>query len=382
MNEVRLIRNPFLALAPLDDSYLAYDMERGRLHRLNPAAALILELCDGTRSAERLRSELAALDVTLTDKACSEWIDQACNDGLLMPSAPVSPTLSEILSQARSLRDHGETLAAFTCQRHATLLFQCDAGEWKFLGELAHIVGRRADAREAYEQYLKLQPDDAEISHILNALRDEPPPPRAPDRCIEHLYARFSEFYDDSMCGDLEYQAPSRLMEVVASELGERGSLDVLDLGCGTGLFGREVRSRSRRLTGVDLSPEMVALAQAAAVYDELAVGEITAWLASRHGAEFDLIAACDSLIYFGDLRQVVVPAVRLLRPGGLLAFTLERGETQPFLLTDSGRYCHTAAHVKEVAEEAGFSNVTISESFLRYEYGEPVTGLVAVLRR
>src|SRR6185503_4894857 len=113
------------------------------------------------------------------------------------------------------------------CQRHATLLFQCDAGEWKFLGELAHIIGRRGDATEAYQRYLELQHDDAEISHILNALRDEPPPPRAPDRCIEQLYARFSEFYEDSMCGDLEYQAPDRLAEAFNAALGTAENLQV-----------------------------------------------------------------------------------------------------------------------------------------------------------
>ena len=38
--------------------------------------------------------------------------------------------------------------------------------------------------------------------------------------------------------------------------------LDVVDLGCGTGLFGRLLRQRARKLTGVDLSPNMLKVAR------------------------------------------------------------------------------------------------------------------------
>ena len=387
MKSVHWIRNPFLALAPQDDGYLAYDMESGRLHHLNLAATLILELSDGSRTLESLCSDLAALDASLNWNTCAEWIEYARSAGLLKlidaeAPNPAQPAAADFLSCSRDLRDHGNVRAAFVCQRHATLLFPCEPGEWKFLGELAHIVGRRNDAREAYERYLDLCPGDEEIAHILKALRNEPAPPRAPDRCVEQLYARFADYYEDSMCGDLGYQAPARLIDAVISELGNAANLDVVDLGCGTGLFGRLLRPRARNLTGVDLSPEMIAEARKTGIYDRLDACEMTSWLKGRRDPELDLIAACDCLIYFGDLRQVLLPAAHLLRPGGWMAFTLERGETEPFRLTDSGRYSHSPSHVHQAAESAGLTVASITETILRYEYGEPVTGVVAVLRR
>ena len=96
----------------------------------------------------------------------------------------------------------------------------------------------------------------------------------------------------------------------------------------------------------------------------------------------FDLIAACDTLIYFGDLQQVIVPAARMLHPGGRLAFTVERGETIPFQLTDSGRYAHSETHIRDVARLAGLRVAALTDGLLRYEYGDPVTGLVTVLRK
>jgi predicted TPR repeat methyltransferase len=126
----------------------------------------------------------------------------------------------------------------------------------------------------------------------------------------------------------------------------------------------------------------MAARAEATKFYDVVEVAEITEWLSHHDTVSFDLIAACDTLIYFGDLQQVIAPAARLLRPGACLAFTVERGETIPFHLTDSGRYAHSEKHIRDVATLAGLRVALLTEGLLRYEYGKPVAGLVTVLRK
>jgi predicted TPR repeat methyltransferase len=115
--------------------------------------------------------------------------------------------------------------------------------------------------------------------------------------------------------------------------------------------------------------------------YDALHVAEVTDFLAHDGRDAFHLITACDTLIYFGDLRQVIVPAVRWLRPGGLIAFTVERSDRPPFQLTDSGRFAHHVDHIREVADESALALVSTEDAVLRYEYGRAVPGLVAVLR-
>jgi predicted TPR repeat methyltransferase len=76
------------------------------------------------------------------------------------------------------------------------------------------------------------------------------------------------------------------------------------------------------------------------------------------------------------------VPAAKVLRPGALFAFTLEKGKKYPFVLTDSGRYEHDPQHVREAAEAAGLRVELLEEGFLRTEYGEDVIGLFVVLRK
>lgn len=89
---------------------------------------------------------------------------------------------------------------------------------------------------------------------------------------------------------------------------------------------------------------------------------------------------ARDTLIYFGDLRQVIPAAVRHLAPGGFLGFTVEKGDRDPHGLTDSGRFNHHRNHLVAVAAEAGCEVVSQTEEVLRSEYGEPVVGWVTVL--
>jgi predicted TPR repeat methyltransferase len=84
-------------------------------------------------------------------------------------------------------------------------------------------------------------------------------------------------------------------------------------------------------------------------------------------------------LIYFGDLRQVMRPVMTRLRPRGTLAFTVERAGEGEFGLTDSGRYVHSEAHVRNAAADAGLTVVSLEREIIRYEYGDPVEGLVAV---
>lgn len=51
------------------------------------------------------------------------------------------------------------------------------------------------------------------------------------------------------------------------------GSLDILDLGCGTGLIGSWFKDYARTLVGVDVSPMMLDMATKKGCYHELRRG-------------------------------------------------------------------------------------------------------------
>jgi predicted TPR repeat methyltransferase len=375
---------PNVLLTPVIEGYVAYSTANDRLYYLNPVAALIVELCNGQRSVEKIQSLVAPLLSEGGQSEVASWIANAIQEGLLInstetvstPSALDSDQLTEL---AGRLREHGKIQTAFLCQQQAATLDPDDPWKWKALGELAHILGRRADARRAYERLLEIEPDDAEIQHLLVALRDEAPPERVPDECIHQLYARFSDVYESQMLEELYYEGPERLFKAIRDVVGDHQIPSVLELGCGTGLLGQLLKPSALRLVGVDLSPEMAAVAAERDLYDQVEVAEITHWLDDCRET-FDLIVACDTLIYFGDLRQVVCRAVKRLRPGGAIAFSVEQAESAPFRLTDSGRYAHHSDHLRQVAESACLSIACLRKEYIRMEYGEEVIGLLVVM--
>lgn len=52
-------RTPGLEINPMPDGYMIYDPSLDRIHYLNPASALILELCDGSSSVEEIAAAVA-----------------------------------------------------------------------------------------------------------------------------------------------------------------------------------------------------------------------------------------------------------------------------------------------------------------------------------
>ncbi|MDA0207524.1 MAG: hypothetical protein O3A53_19435 [Acidobacteria bacterium] len=255
--------NPELLLAPSEEGYVAYDPLLDRIYRLNPIGALIAELCDGKRTPELIHDLLDPVLPSESRVEIDRWIERGLEAGILTSDADASATGSplsaqELIALAEKLRDQGKVLPAFICQLRVTELDGENPSTWLKLGEFAHIVDRRDDSLLAYEKYLELYPGDAEVRHIVAALRGGATPLRASDAYVQALYKRFSTFYEENVCGELGYQAPDALRRAVQSVRPRISQASVLDLGCGTGLAGVQFKACSDSLVGVDLSPEMV----------------------------------------------------------------------------------------------------------------------------
>jgi predicted TPR repeat methyltransferase len=139
----------------------------------------------------------------------------------------------------------------------------------------------------------------------------------------EHLRRLADSF--DQILENLQYRAPALVAEAAADVAGApEGRLDILDAGCGTGLCGEHVKPFARRLVGVDLSLEMLKRAGVRKLYDDLILGELTAFVGAAPAA-WDLVVSADTLVYFGDLAPVMAAALRGLRPGGHLVLPVER---------------------------------------------------------
>ena len=156
--------------------------------------------------------------------------------------------------------------------------------------------------------------------------------------------------------------------------------MDVLDLGCGTGLCGPLLRPMARTLAGVDLSPAMIEKAKARRAYDRRWAADLLEALRAAD-AGYDLLVAADVLIYFGDLTPVFEPAVAALRPGGLFAFSVEAGEGERFQFRPATRrYAHAEPYLRRLAGIFGLRVIRLDPITVRTEAGKSVPGDLVVL--
>lgn len=238
--------------------------------------------------------------------------------------------------------------------------------------------GRLQEAVSMYTRCLTLAPDDARARHLLAACSGHDVPARAEDAYVRDEFDAFAASFDDKLAR-LEYCGPQIVadcLQEIAGTLPARPA--VLDAGCGTGLCAPLLRPLSGRLVGVDLSTEMVALARKRGGYDDLVVAELTAFL-REHAQSFDVVVTVDTLVYFGELDQVVEAAVRALRPAGALVLTLELAEPKQaaggFTLQPSGRYAHTRDYIDHVMRRVGMAEVAIGRACVRKEANRWVEG-------
>ena len=347
-----------------------------------------MEQFDEAAAAYRQTIELAPgninarcnLGVMLRRSGRFEEAIAACQQALALDArlAEVHLNLGKALV---ALERYEEALAA---HREALRLQPGHASAYKSLGMLLYRLDRGEEAVELFQRWLEQDPANPVARHLLAAHSGRAAPARAADDYVQELFDGMAGSFDDHL-RRLDYRAPELIARGLASVLdAPNRSLEVVDAGCGTGLCGPLLRPYACRLTGVDLSPRMVDRARARGDYDELAVAELTAFLATRPAA-YDLVASADTLIYFGDLRPVLAAAVAALRLGGRLAFTVERGEsgkTEDFLLDRSGRYQHTEAYLRRELVRAGMVIEILETMALRLEGGQPVAGFLVLARK
>jgi len=249
------------------------------------------------------------------------------------------------------------------------------------LGEAREKLGDSAGAAAAFRAALRADRRDALGAGPRLALLEGRGLAALPPAYVARLFDDYAPRFDRHLTQTLGYRGPELIVAALdAVAPGRRFGL-AYDLGCGSGLAARALRARIDRLVGVDLSEGMVKQARASGVYDELAVGDLVAFLAGREAGGADLAVAADALVYVGDLQPIFRAAARATAAGGLIVLTLETlfgGEG--FALAPSMRFRHAPAYVERTAQAAGFKILSIEARSTRIEHDTPVPGLVVTL--
>ena len=143
------------------------------------------------------------------------------------------------------------------------------------------------------------------------------------DEESQALYRDWARTYDETMLEGLHYQSPNLVADRLAA-LMPGLDIPVLDIGCGTGLAGRELSARSFTvIDGIDISPEMMAVAHEKGGYRDLICADLNARLPLADGAYQGAI--CCGTFTSGHVRASCLDEIiRILAAGAPFAFTVK----------------------------------------------------------
>jgi predicted TPR repeat methyltransferase len=246
-------------------------------------------------------------------------------------------------------------------------------------------LNERELALAHFQTALDLQPTNQTAAHMVAAIQGKTLPEGAPIAFTRALFDQYAYNYDEHVKKQLDYQVPSHLRQAMAPYTGRRTSWNMLDLGCGSGLCAPLFADLATKMTGVDLSPNMIEVAKQRGVYDALYCIDAISFLQKQEKSRFDLIIAADVFVYFGDLQAVFAECYRVLTSMGFFCFSIETlPETQrdDFKLMTTGRYAHRPTFVEMLLKQGHFTILQQSSAILRTQEEVPVLGHIFTVQK
>jgi predicted TPR repeat methyltransferase len=351
----------------------------------------VLHECGRTREAAHAFEQAATLDTGSAQPWCNlGTVWHALGDPARSRQAwqratelePGHPQAWYGLSQA--LIELGQVAEGLRANSRAITLWPREHTSREQVLRALVLLDELDEAARLYREWLAEEPDNPVPRHQLAALQGDAQgmPERADDAYVETVFDNFAPQFDARLAG-LQYRAPELLVDAWRMRAAPQpASLDIADLGCGTGLCGPLLRPWARRLTGLDLSAGMLVRARARGLYDALFKVELRHYLQHERDRH-DLLASADTVCYFGPLDGVMADAAGALRPGGWLVFTVEAADEAkaPWRIQPSGRYAHARSYLLHALQGAGLRDSACEPATLRMEAGLPVAGWVVSAR-
>lgn len=257
--------------------------------------------------------------------------------------------------------------------RHSVTLDSTYVKSHVNLGHLLKKQGRLQEAESCYRIAINIKPDCDEAIHMLATLTGETTY-TAPRGYVEMLFDGYASDFDTSLVDQLEYDTPRVIANMVSKSLAAEGLGNVLDLGCGTGLVGKEIEQFCSHLVGIDLSNSMLDQARRKEVYDELIYTDIVEFLSTEE-LNFDYFISADVFNYVGDLTEVFRLIKSRNRSGGKLVFSTEHNSKDGFFLEPTGRYSHSKEYIESLCKQFDYRMTEFDTCDLRKDNNKVVLG-------
>ena len=243
-------------------------------------------------------------------------------------------------------------------------------------------AGQPQAALSSCEFLLQAAPDNT-LYQYYHAIAQGQTPAHQPADAYVPMFDQMAANYDLHMFQELGYRLPKLVAAKILAQHPDK-KINVLDLGCGTGLLGVFLGKLDGYLIGVEQSLKMLEQAARHQVYDKFHTVDLKDALQNTPDNLYEYITALDVFIYVGDLGQAIPHALRILKPAGTFIFSCEQAPADgaDLVLLPENRYAHKVSHIVELCQKSGFADVQIEEMSIRQEAGQPVPGFLVTARK
>ena len=255
---------------------------------------------------------------------------------------------------------------------------------WLNLSILYKKTDEKEKAIHCYQNMIRIKPECKSTQHILEALSDEKGTiTKAENEYIELLFDSYAPKFEKSLLGYLKYRIPQTVKELLEDHCILERAQFPCDLGCGTGLSVELLNSKNENWIGVDLSQNMLDVAEKKGIYKELVKNDVESFLIERNESSFDLILGLDLLPYFGELNGFFENTAKTLLDNGILTISIERDDNiQDYFLGENARFLHSSKYVLNMATHFGLECISRKDLAIRYNEAKPVDGTIFVFKK
>jgi len=251
------------------------------------------------------------------------------------------------------LQEQGRLDEAEVSYKKAITLKPDYADFYANLGNTLRDQDKLLEAKLNYKKAIELKGDSKKFKHIFDALTGKTTN-FAPREYVEVLFDNYAINFENSLVNKLEYKTPNKIVEMIVAKNPNIQLGSVLDLGCGTGLIGDEIKKYCSNLEGVDLSKLMLEKASAKNIYDKLEHKDIVEYLLTED-LDFNYFISSDVFIYVGNLSEIFRLIKSRNKSKGKFVFSTEHTDRDGFFLEQTGRYSHSKKYIESLCNKFGY---------------------------
>jgi len=181
---------------------------------------------------------------------------------------------------------------------------------------------------------------------------------------IKKEFNQFASVYDKTITQEMQYTAHQIIPEqIVKHYLADLSSAQVLDLGCGTGISSQTLIAHGCKVTGVDISKNMLELAQVNGLQPLFCQNIEETWNFA-HGKFYNIILVLGVMDFIQQPKYFLQQLFSHLIPNGIVGITIP--SNLPKGDNELNMRCFTNITAKELFKQNGFK-IIWEQYFLGY---------------